>query len=147
MHKSATKCNETVGKWCINKHGASKIIDTLETYQRSRRSHLASSFICVNDPEQEASNKSLSWRVRLAQKLLITILLGSSRMGHLRTSDFNLPHAWEILSPSWGKKLYIWFQLTRVNSTNVLDEGLRIREIGRRMISKVKSVKQVGHRK
>jgi hypothetical protein len=33
MHKSATKCNETVGKWCINKHGASKIIDTLETYQ------------------------------------------------------------------------------------------------------------------
>jgi hypothetical protein len=32
MHKSATKCNETVGKWCKNKHGASKIIDTLETY-------------------------------------------------------------------------------------------------------------------
>jgi hypothetical protein len=36
MHKSATKCNETVGKWCKNKHGASKIIDTLETYQRCR---------------------------------------------------------------------------------------------------------------
>jgi hypothetical protein len=33
MHKSATKCNETIGKWCKNKHGASKIIDTLETYQ------------------------------------------------------------------------------------------------------------------
>jgi hypothetical protein len=33
MHKSAMKCNETVGKWCKNKHGASKIIDTLETYQ------------------------------------------------------------------------------------------------------------------
>jgi hypothetical protein len=30
----------------------------------------------------------------------------------------------------------------RVNSTNVLDEGLRIREIGRQMNSKVKSVKQ-----
>jgi hypothetical protein len=27
------KCNETVGKWYKNKHGASKIIDTLETYQ------------------------------------------------------------------------------------------------------------------
>jgi hypothetical protein len=26
------KCNETQGKWCKNKHGASKIIDTLETY-------------------------------------------------------------------------------------------------------------------
>jgi hypothetical protein len=34
MHKSATKCNETVGKWCINKHEASKIIDTLETYHQ-----------------------------------------------------------------------------------------------------------------
>jgi hypothetical protein len=32
VHKSATKCNEIVGKWCINNHGASKIIDTLETY-------------------------------------------------------------------------------------------------------------------
>jgi hypothetical protein len=34
MHKSATKCNETIGKWCKNKHGASKIIDTLEMYHR-----------------------------------------------------------------------------------------------------------------
>jgi hypothetical protein len=33
MHKSATKCNKTIGKWYKNKHGASKIIDTLETYQ------------------------------------------------------------------------------------------------------------------
>jgi hypothetical protein len=33
MHKNATKCNETQRKWCKNKHGASKIIDTFETYQ------------------------------------------------------------------------------------------------------------------
>jgi hypothetical protein len=33
MHKNATKCNETISKWCKNKHGASKIIDTFETYQ------------------------------------------------------------------------------------------------------------------
>jgi hypothetical protein len=32
MHKNATTCNETLSKWCKNKHGASKIIDTLETY-------------------------------------------------------------------------------------------------------------------
>jgi hypothetical protein len=32
MHKNATKCNKTQGKWCKNKHGASKIIDTFETY-------------------------------------------------------------------------------------------------------------------
>jgi hypothetical protein len=35
MYKSATKCNETLSKWCKNKHGASKIIDTFETYQAS----------------------------------------------------------------------------------------------------------------
>jgi hypothetical protein len=33
MYKNATKCNETISKWCKNKHGASKIIDTFETYQ------------------------------------------------------------------------------------------------------------------
>jgi hypothetical protein len=36
MHKNATKCNKTQSKWCINKHGASKIIDTFETYQCAR---------------------------------------------------------------------------------------------------------------
>jgi hypothetical protein len=35
MHKNAMKCNKTQSKWCINKHGASKIIDTFETYQRA----------------------------------------------------------------------------------------------------------------
>jgi hypothetical protein len=34
MHKNATKYNETLNKWCKNKHGASKIMDMLETYQR-----------------------------------------------------------------------------------------------------------------
>jgi hypothetical protein len=33
MHKNATKCNKTQSKWCINKNGASKIIDTFDTYQ------------------------------------------------------------------------------------------------------------------
>jgi hypothetical protein len=40
------------------------------------------------------------------------------------------------LSP-WDYQL-----VTRANSTNVLDEGLRTGETGRRMNSKVKSVKQ-----
>jgi hypothetical protein len=44
MHKSATKCNETLGKWCINKHGASKIIDTFETYHWSIIKNLAENF-------------------------------------------------------------------------------------------------------
>jgi hypothetical protein len=33
MLKNATKCNKTLNKWCKNKHGASKIMDTFETYQ------------------------------------------------------------------------------------------------------------------
>jgi hypothetical protein len=36
MHKNATKCNKTLRKWCKNKHGASKIIDTFETYHRPK---------------------------------------------------------------------------------------------------------------
>jgi hypothetical protein len=35
MHKNATKCNETLSKWCKNKHVASKIMDTLETYHEA----------------------------------------------------------------------------------------------------------------
>jgi hypothetical protein len=29
--------NKTQSKWCINKHGASKIIDTFETYQDGKK--------------------------------------------------------------------------------------------------------------
>jgi hypothetical protein len=35
MHKNAMKCNKTQSIWCINKHGASKIIDTFEMYHWS----------------------------------------------------------------------------------------------------------------
>jgi hypothetical protein len=40
MHKNATKCNKTQSKWCINKHGASKIIDMFETYKSPACSEL-----------------------------------------------------------------------------------------------------------
>jgi hypothetical protein len=52
MHKSAMKCNETQGKWCKNKHGASKIIDTFETYQApllhwQKSGHLSTHYIFI----------------------------------------------------------------------------------------------------
>jgi hypothetical protein len=31
------KCNKIQNKWCVNKHGASKIIDTFETYHGPTR--------------------------------------------------------------------------------------------------------------
>jgi hypothetical protein len=50
MHKSATKCNKIIGKWCKNKHGASKIIDMFETYQAhpktNRQVEKANGLIC-----------------------------------------------------------------------------------------------------
>jgi hypothetical protein len=52
----------------------------------------------------------------------------------------------EAASPLTGGKFgnyhaaYVQRLVTRVNSTNVLNEGLRIGEIGRRMNSKVKLV-------
>jgi hypothetical protein len=39
MYKNATKCNKTQSKWCNNKHGASKIIDTFETHQGTQNRH------------------------------------------------------------------------------------------------------------
>jgi hypothetical protein len=45
MHKNATKCNKTLSKWCKNKHGASKIIDTFETYQGPLRVRLFPSLV------------------------------------------------------------------------------------------------------
>jgi hypothetical protein len=79
MHKSATKCNETIGKWCKNKHGASKIIDTFETYQTSGG----------NSPLQQGAEKSFwtllisdRWRRRIAMYYGKVIgYLGFSRRG------------------------------------------------------------------
>jgi hypothetical protein len=42
MHKITTKSNETLSKWYKNKHGASKIMDTFDTYHDSKRSYLCS---------------------------------------------------------------------------------------------------------
>jgi hypothetical protein len=50
MHKNAVKCNKTQRKWCINKHGASKIIDTFETYQMHERQTLKNKLILRTKP-------------------------------------------------------------------------------------------------
>jgi hypothetical protein len=54
MYKNAMKCNETLSKWCKNKHGASKIIDMFETYQGAgwiRRPHMR----CIEKQRREAA--------------------------------------------------------------------------------------------
>jgi hypothetical protein len=69
MHKNTTKCNETLSKWCKNKHGASKIIDTFETYQCSTHSsktksrqvknnnYKGTNFFCIFDKKMQAKIK------------------------------------------------------------------------------------------
>jgi hypothetical protein len=69
MHKSATKCNETIGKWCKNKHGASKIIDTFETYQltgldQCRNSTLMPGFNDIGLKEVVAITSWYIWWIR-----------------------------------------------------------------------------------
>jgi hypothetical protein len=50
MYKNATKCNKTIGKWCKNKHGASKIIDTFQTYHQATGSGAGKASIA--EPEE-----------------------------------------------------------------------------------------------
>jgi hypothetical protein len=57
MYKNATKCNETIGKWCKTKHGASKIIDTFETYHTAMIQPV---------PKSHKEEKSISRQVNLA---------------------------------------------------------------------------------
>jgi hypothetical protein len=49
MHKSGTKYNETLSKWCKNKHIASKIIDMFWTYQLSLPRNSIDSWVKCKD--------------------------------------------------------------------------------------------------
>jgi hypothetical protein len=60
MHKSATKCNETLGKWCKNKHGASKIIDTLETYQPATQNNKVGTRGSRQQGEEEVGKRDVA---------------------------------------------------------------------------------------
>jgi hypothetical protein len=57
------KCNETLSKWCKNKHGASKIMDMLETYQHLARVvhfHLKTHFTPIHKMRQDLSEKAFN---------------------------------------------------------------------------------------
>jgi hypothetical protein len=72
MHKNATKCNETLSKWCKNKHGASKIMVTLETYQ---------SPISISDKDYDFS-LDLSY-ISIVEKEPFCGTENESAMGHM----------------------------------------------------------------
>jgi hypothetical protein len=65
MHKNATKCNKTQNKCCINKHGASKIIDTFETYHTSRRQNEVHATVSQMHPIIKAEYEALLHDMRM----------------------------------------------------------------------------------
>jgi hypothetical protein len=78
--------------------------------------------------------------------MMLNIKYATAWAHYDRTMSMNV--AWSSEPSLRNYKPCIFLSLvTRANSTNVLDEGLRIRETGRRMNSKVKLVKQGGYRK
>jgi hypothetical protein len=94
MHKSTTKCNETIGKWCKNKHGASKIIDTFETY------HLTSWFIWYDYHKMCGS----PYRFPYPYWLLIEIMWAhfrTRRVTHITCISVRVK--WII-----GKRVFVW---------------------------------------
>jgi hypothetical protein len=62
MHKNATKCNKTLRKWCKNKHGASKIIDTFETYQILVHAHMFRDLL-ISERPNTLDNRAVDKRV------------------------------------------------------------------------------------
>jgi hypothetical protein len=89
MHKNATKCNKTLSKWCKNKNGSSKIIDTFGTYQGGAAAPLLDALITKAPVQEEAvvvkspevpPKKSI--HVRASKRLKKTVAVGTSLEAH-----------------------------------------------------------------
>jgi hypothetical protein len=84
---------------------------------------------------------------RLGSFICSSLILQGSWSDHYNLKKKRKRHS-SMVCESWhpmesvshGLRKERWGGVTRVNSTNVLDEGLRIGEIGRRMNSMVKLV-------
>jgi hypothetical protein len=70
MHKNVTKCNKTQRKWCINKHGASKIIDTFETYQQPMQMNVNCSEIMSVSQLVDIFHAKIPWGSRHKAKFV-----------------------------------------------------------------------------
>jgi hypothetical protein len=75
------------------------------------------------------------------------MVIGNTKEGTVGYGKF-LPTVLLVFQPTeWWVDMGANVHVTRVNLTNVLDEGLRIGEIGRRMNSKVRLVEISVYRK
>jgi hypothetical protein len=117
MHKNSTKCNKTLSKWCKNKHGASKIMDTLETYHRVRTMPVPKGFKLPHDQQKyDGSQEPQSW---LSDYLQAVKILGGTK--EIATQSLQL-HLTGV-ARSWLRKLEkdtvgSWEELTKQFTSN-----------------------------
>jgi hypothetical protein len=122
MHKNATKCNKTQSKWCVNKHGASKIIDTFETYQlaRSCDPYPRPSWLQWISRPTRPSPASLpppAWRkgIRRVRTLLSVVLPHWHPPSILlrrraeRSQQCHGQHVWQFAREVWHRLFTAWF--------------------------------------
>jgi hypothetical protein len=123
MHKNTTKCNETLSKWCKKKHGASKIIDTFETYHLHRRLanwvEFIESFPYIIKHKKGKDNvdaDALSRNNMLLTQIDINIP-GLESIGELYATDHDFAEPYRLcaLKNAWEKYIYMMgfcFELT-----------------------------------
>jgi hypothetical protein len=87
MHKNATKCNKTQSKWCINKHGTSKIIDAFETYHMASLDEVPETKIVI-EPKVTEKIVHEDWEKQL---LIVDGFSGPGKKAATITPSWRLP--------------------------------------------------------
>jgi hypothetical protein len=90
------KCNETLSKWCKNKHGASKIMDTLETYHSRTSPSSPPLSLGTGRAVVQATTEPLRPRhkIRWLDLSLLVIELERSELTESRSSSPTLTDNW-----------------------------------------------------
>jgi hypothetical protein len=109
MHKNATKCNKTQSKWCKNKHVASKIIDTFETYQAACAARPGVPR-CSHPPLVLLPTGMLQTRVVVLQRAADVVLTGGRPCSHGRPSMLpsSTGGATGGYAAKWGRRQCYW---------------------------------------
>jgi hypothetical protein len=118
MHKSATKCNETPSKWCKNKHGASKIIDTFETYHTTIRPRVSWA--------HELSKEEMKTTQPLMEKIQQLRAMPKKELSGLQLIRTFIEHRVQPLS---ARAHCMWDYTDRRDSTRISFDKLKEAEI------------------
>jgi hypothetical protein len=112
MHKNAMKCNETQSKWCKNKHGTSKIIDTLETYHlgRERRGRWSNHILSSREPNKKVAHPAHWTKQRKWLPLTRWLVVPSSPKGYPLNQTAPKTR-WKVWPTLYSQFFTRWFTL------------------------------------